>query len=169
MVQPALLAAISAASAAIVAPGALGLRHFLKRRRVVPLERDGLEQHAVFGASIASATAAFLFARGAAALLHDSPFVAVPPLLAFAAPFSLGAAPWLAGEILSGRSRRAGLSLLASQAAAFAASVSAYALCFWQSAPAGEGVALIHFAAAAAAALFAGRTYLAVRGATPAR
>jgi hypothetical protein len=169
MVEPGLLAAISAVSAASVAPAAVGLRQFFKRRTIVPLGRDELETHAVFTAAVASALAAFCFARGAATLLHDSPSATVPPLLAFAAPFVLGAAPWLAGEILSGHSPRSGLSLAASTAAAFAVSLASFALCFARP-PAGDGVALIQFAAATAAALCAGRAYLATRGEpTPAR
>ena len=92
------------------------------------------------------------------ALTIDQLELFAPPVFFLLAPPIAGAAPWVAGELLSGPSRRQEGSLAAALASAYLAA----ALAFGVALPAGLAVALT--SAGASATVLAAAAYLGARG-----
>jgi hypothetical protein len=158
-----LLAPVALAGA-LAGPTFSAVRSVTRRRAFAPLVRGSVERACVLAAS--GLAAAGLCAQ-LVLLLGGMPFHMIESVATYLffllAPPILGAAPWTAGEVLSGPSARHEESF----AAALVSAYFAGALGFYAGVTAGTGVALV--VAAAAAALGATITYLCVRGATPAR
>ena len=151
-----LIALVAGPAVFLVLPAAGGVAHLDRSRSFAPLVRGGLERACVLGASL-------LASLGSAALLSRTG----APGLVLAGP-ALGAVPWVAGEVLSGRSRRSPLALAASVLAGGAAAGASAAWLHFEAPVARWGYACAALVCAATVA-FASLPYLALRGPTRAR
>jgi hypothetical protein len=159
-----LAAASMVVSLVAAGPAVVSVRLIATVRSVAPLIRGTLEQSCTLGAALVAAASALSWAV-VATRTHTRPH-GLAFLLAASHPV-IAAAPWLAGEFLSGPCRRPALSFLASNAVAAAASWGLTWLGFrWflldEFSPLTAGAFLAM--AAVLVGLCATGTYLAVRG-----
>jgi len=147
---------------ALAGPAFLAVSRVTQARAFAPLVRGSLERTLVLAsaglaAGCVAAQVLELAARFAVNFDQLEAFATVPFFL-FAPPV-LGLAPWAAGEVLSGPSRRQDESLAAAMATAYLAA----ALAFGMAIPGGVAAALA--AAGSSATLLAATAYLCTRGA----
>jgi hypothetical protein len=146
---------------ALAGPSFLAVSSLTAKRPFAPLVRGSLERSCVLaaaGLAAVSAAGQVLLIAGWFAVTIDQLELFATPLFFLLAPPIAGAAPWVAGEMLSGPSRRDEESLAAALATAYLAA----ALGFGVALPAGLAAALA--AAGASATILAAFVYLAARG-----
>ena len=147
----------AAVASALAGPSFVAVSRVTRARPIGPLVRGSLERCCVLAAAGLAA------AGGAAQLVwvvgcFGGDEQLATPLFFLLLPPALGAAPWVAGELLSGPSRRPEESF----AAALATAYGGGAIAFGTALPAGVPAALA--AAAALGAVLAALAYLRVRG-----
>ena len=149
-------------TAAFAGPSFLAVSRISARRSFAPLVRGSLERTCVLAAAGVAAISIFAQIMFLALRLANTPEdleLFCTPLFFLLAPPVLGAAPWVAGELLSGPSQRQEESLAAALASAYAAAALSFGVCL----PAGLPQALA--AAAASATMMPVFVYLTFRGA----
>ena len=151
--------AVACAAIALTAPSFAAVRRITLRRPFAPLVRGSLERCAVLAAG--GLASAVVFAEILAAV-SPRPYETLVrlsvPLFFVAAPPVIGLAPWVAGEVLSGPSRRHEESFAAALAVAYLGAAAGFG------AGLGCGIPAALAAAASLSTIAAAVTYLRVRG-----
>ena len=162
--------ALTPAACALAAcgPAFLAVSRLTARRPFAPLVRGSLERCCVLvaaGIAAGSITAQIGFFAAAVSSCEDAFEAVAWRSFILAAPPSIAAAVWCAGELLSGASVRSEGALAAAAVAAYAAGVLAFGAALGARLPPGASLGC----AAGASALAAAAGYLCARGATRAR
>ncbi len=158
----------AACAFAACGPAFLAVGHVTARRPFAPLVRGSLERCCVLvaaGIATGSITAQIGFLAAAFSSCEDAFEAVAWRSFILAAPPTIAAATWCAGELLSGASVRGEAALAASAVAAYAAGVLAFGAALGARLTPGASLG----GAVAASALASAAAYFSVRGATRAR